>query len=239
MSRFALVTGADRGLGLELVKKLLSNGYNVFAGRYLTSYKGLEDLKKENAESLHIIDLDISNLESVKQARTVIENVTNELDLIVNNGAILGDIEKNIEDELDFEEIEKVISVNAVGPLKVINVFMKLLTRGEKKLIVNISSEAGSISNSNRTGWFAYCMSKAALNMESTIVNNSFKEKGGQVLVIHPGWMRTYMRDKLDSEAPLTPEYSADRICNIILNSDKFKADKAVYMDYEENLMEW
>ncbi|KQN97065.1 hypothetical protein [Paenibacillus sp. Leaf72] len=71
------------------------------------------------------------------------------------------------------------------------------------------SIEAGSIEDSTRTSWFGYCMSKAALNMQSKLVYNRIKEGGGHVLVLHPGRVQTYMQGKLDAEGDFTPDRSA------------------------------
>lgn len=239
MGKYAFVTGTDHGLGFELVKQLLTGGYTVFAGCYSHNFDRYQDLCREYADTLTLFQLDISDTESVKSAKTVILKKTEKLDLLINNAAVLGDINLTIEDEINFEDLENVIKINAVGSLKITNAMFPLLLKGEDKLIVTISSEAGSISDCQRNSWFGYCMSKSALNMESVLIQNQFKKYQGQVMVIHPGWMKTYMRGVLDEAAELTPEYSAECIMNLIRNKEQFRDEKAVYLDYLGNKMNW
>jgi NAD(P)-dependent dehydrogenase (short-subunit alcohol dehydrogenase family) len=239
MDKFAFVTGTDHGLGFELVKILLTKGYTVFAGCYSNMFHGYQDLSRDYNKTLHLLHLDVSDTDSVKSAKASILKVTDKLDLLINNAAVLGDINLTIEDEIDFEELEHVIKVNTLGTLKVTNAMFPLLLKSEDKLIVTISSEAGSIRDCQRNSWFGYCMSKSALNMESVLVQNQFKNYNGQVMVIHPGWMQTYMRGVLDENAELTPEYSAECIMNLIQNREQYRSDKAVYLDYLGNKMNW
>jgi NAD(P)-dependent dehydrogenase (short-subunit alcohol dehydrogenase family) len=239
MNQFACVTGADRGVGLELTRQLLSKGYTVFAGRFLKEVKLLDDFTQEYGEQLYIIELDISSDQSVKEAAEYIKSKIDKLDILINNGAILGDIDSTVLDELDFEEMQRVFNVTALGALRMSNALAPLILKSDTKLIVNISSEAGSISASYRKSWFGYSMAKAAVNMQSTIVHNQLKDLGGQVLVVHPGWVKTYMQGKLDEKATLTPEQSAEHIIKLALEHKKYNSDKPAYVDYLGTKMEW
>ena len=239
MERFACVTGTDKGLGFELVKVLLNHGYVVFAGRYLKESTDLEHLKIEYPHKLHVVEMDNSSDLSVKAACNYIAAQTDKLDILINNAGILGNIESTVEDELDFDEMQRVYNVNTLGALRVSNSFIKLILNSEYKLIVNITSEAGSIGNCYRHSWFAYCMSKAALNMQATIIHNQIEKKGGQVLLIHPGHMKTFMRGKLDEAATLTPEFSAEHIMKIIVEHEKYKAEKPAYIDIYGDVLSW
>lgn len=227
MSISACVSGADRGLGYELAKGLLEKGYTVFAGRYNKQWTLLDELKEAYPERLIPVDLDVSDDESVKAAAGFIKSKAEKLEVLVNNSAILGDITSTIHDPLDFDEMLRVINVNAIGALRVINALYPLIMAGDKKLVMNISSEAGSIGACHRKGWFGYCASKAALNMLSAIVHNSLKETGGQVILIHPGWMKSWISGKYSDEAPLTPDIPAMKILDIIRNPGKYKGGKA------------
>jgi NAD(P)-dependent dehydrogenase (short-subunit alcohol dehydrogenase family) len=239
MSKIACVTGADRGLGVELVRQFLTHGYTVFAGRYLKEWNLLEELKEQYADQLHLVELDISNDFSVKSACDYIKANTDKIDILINNAAILGDIETTITGELDFNEIQKVFNVNALGPLRVSNALISLLLKGEEKLIINISSEAGSIGSCYRNSWFAYCMSKAALNMESAIINNELKELGGNIIVLHPGWLQTFMRGEIDAAATMTPAQSAEKIMKIAENHENYKGEIPTYMDVDGEKLPW
>src|SRR5690606_36882535 len=142
--KWAFVTGADRGLGLGLVQALLTRGYHVFAGQYMPSSHELEQLSAASGDRLRLIPLDISDDASVSAAIAAVHTVTVQLDLLINDAAILGDTKASIQDQLNFEEMERVFAVNTLGPLRMSNGLIASLLRSDSKLIVNISSEAGS-----------------------------------------------------------------------------------------------
>jgi NAD(P)-dependent dehydrogenase (short-subunit alcohol dehydrogenase family) len=188
---------------------------------------------------LHVLKLDIGNEDSVVAAKEVILKYTDHLDLLINNAAVLGDIQATVHDLIDLQEIQEVFNINTLGPLRVTQALLPLLLKGERKLIANISSEAGSIGSCGRNSWYAYCMSKSALNMQSQLIHNGIKELGGQVLVIHPGWVQSYMQGQLDKDATLTPEQSATQIVQLLLRSEKFKGEQAVFVDYKGQVLSW
>ncbi|GGH28438.1 SDR family NAD(P)-dependent oxidoreductase [Paenibacillus segetis] len=242
MRKTAFVTGADHGLGLALVEVLLGKGYQVIAGRYNPAESMLSKLQEQHKDALQTIELDIGNDASVKAAANWIKQQVRSLDLLINNAAILGDKEATITDELDTEEMLQVFNVNTLGTLRVTGALSGLLLNSSDKMIVNISSEAGSITNNYRQSWYAYCMSKAALNMQSSLVYNGLKDAGGQVLVIHPGWVQTYMQGVLDAEAVYTPMQSATRIVDIILDRLNRKQEDRQgleYVDVEDQVIPW
>ena len=235
----ACVTGADRGVGYSLTAELLRLGYTVFAGQYDKDWTLLETLKEQYPAKLQIMELDISDDRSVAAAKQIILEGTDSLDLLINNAAVLGDIESTIVDELDFEQMKQVFDVNTLGPLRVSHALLPLLLKGKEKLIANISSEAGSIGDCWRSSWFAYCMSKTALNMQSQLIHNKFKEAGGQVMVLHPGWVQTYMQGKLDEQAAITPDQSAAQLLKLIQQHEQFQGESAVFIDETGKLLPW
>lgn len=241
MKRYAMVTGADRGVGLALAKLLLEQGFTVFAGRFMPKLPELSGLQQQYGEQLIPVPLDIGIDESVRTAVAKVNAVTDRLDLLLNVAAVLGDISSTVLDELDFTEMQQVFNINALGSLRVANGLMEHLLRGEGKLLVNVSSEAGSIQGSGRTGWFAYCMSKAALNMESKLIFNGIAPQGGKVLVVHPGWVRSYMRGELDAAGELSPEESAAAIWTLAKQrlQPEYRQDELVLMDYKGSVLPW
>ena len=189
-----LITGADAGLGLSLVKRFLEGGFAVFAGVH-RSMDALNVLAPEYSDALSLIPLNVADLESVRAAARLVSEQTNSLDIIINNAGIHLDNSKLPLEQLDLSDqhLQRTMDVNAFGPLRVVQQFLSLMEKGEMKLVLNISSEAGSIADSKRENQFVYCMSKAALNMQSKILHNYLKPRGFNVLVVHPGWMRTNM----------------------------------------------
>ncbi len=232
------ITGADRGLGLALVKQYLSEGYVVYAGSYLSFWHELEQVKNAYADNLTVIPLDVSSDQSALEAKNILLKHTDKLDILINNAGIyLDEHSGNILEKLNFAEMLKMYDVNTLGPLRVTNALVDVILRGEKKLIVNISSEAGSIGQCFRKKEYGYSMTKAALNMQSVILQNHLKEYGVKVLAIHPGWVRSYMLGRFNENATVDAETSALGIYKLTL--EKVNMEDPMYMDYEGNNLPW
>ncbi|MBS4198459.1 SDR family NAD(P)-dependent oxidoreductase [Bacillus sp. FJAT-49732] len=240
MEKIAFVTGADRGLGFSLTRWLLENEYRVFAGRYNKEWNLLDELKTEYPEKIELVTLDVGNDESVKAAAVFIEERTSYLDVIINNAGIIDQAkDATILEEQDFEVMKQLFNVNSLGALRVVNQLVDLLLKGNTKLVVNISSEAGSIAKNHRTNWYGYCMSKAALNMQSAILHKHLVSLGGQVLVFHPGWMQTYMEGFFYKEATYPPEVAADKIMKLVQDHKRFMAEEPAFIDLEGEVWPW
>jgi NAD(P)-dependent dehydrogenase (short-subunit alcohol dehydrogenase family) len=212
----AYITGADRGLGLALATSFVEHGYAVFAGCYGIDVSGLQALKAQHGDRLEIVPLDVSNDASVAAVAQLIRSKTDSLDVLVSNAAIIGQKDATITDELDFADMLNVYNVNALGPLRVAQSVLPLLRAGAMKRIVNISSEAGSMAARVRRGQrtrYAYCASKAALNIQSILLQNHVAEYGIRVHLIEPGWLRTYLASiEKCTIAPTEPAESAERL---------------------------
>jgi NAD(P)-dependent dehydrogenase (short-subunit alcohol dehydrogenase family) len=144
------------------------------------------------------------------------------IDILINNAAVNLEPEKPDLDHLDVEAIQETFHVNSIAPLVVIQHFLAYT----RTLIVNISSEAGSIENCWRDREYAYCMSKAALNMASKILQNRLKGENIKVLAIHPQW---FTSDMGGPEAPISPEQSAVDVIRTILKD--WKLEDPIYVD--------
>jgi NAD(P)-dependent dehydrogenase (short-subunit alcohol dehydrogenase family) len=240
MNKVACVTGADRGLGFELTKQLLEQQYTVFAGRFLADWDWLDPLEQQYGGRLITVELDVASDDSVKTAAARIASHTDKLDLLINNAGIAGGKDGEIFTELDLALFQKMYDINALGPLRVTNALSHLLLAGEEKLLVNISSEAGQINQTWRESWYGYCMSKAALNVQSNIVHNQLKSKGGRVLVIHPGWMKSFMSGKFNENADISAEESARHILGTIRQYQSEEiAQHPSFLDYQGRVMSW
>ncbi len=215
------ITGTDHGLGLALVAAFLQRGDQVFAGYYGLDRSGLERLQAQYGERLEIVPLDVSKDESAREAAAVIAAKTASLDILINNAAILGKKEgksymATVDDSLDFEDMLMTYNVNALGPLRVAQSVLALLRAGQGKRIINISSEAGSMNariRKQHRNRYGYCGSKAALNIQSILLNNHLSAEGIHLTLIEPGWLRTYMAgDTPSTNAPTEPVESAERL---------------------------
>ncbi|MCX7682200.1 MAG: SDR family oxidoreductase [Anaerolineae bacterium] len=233
MTETIFITGADKGLGFSLAEKFLSEGYHVFAGQYITRER-LQLLVERFPQTLTIVPLDVSDEASVSQAARTVAGLTDALDVLINNAAVyLEGARPVLEDDTGAHWL-RTLDVNALGPLRVTRRFLPLLERGRRKLIVNISSEAGSIADCWRDREYAYCMSKAALNMQSRILHNYLTPRGFTVLAVHPGWMRT---DMGGPDADLDPAESAAGIFALVTRD--WSPDDPIYVDYQGRPMRW
>jgi NAD(P)-dependent dehydrogenase (short-subunit alcohol dehydrogenase family) len=227
-----LITGAGRGIGLALAKNLLELGFTVFGGFYKVD--GNLNALAASFPGLKLIPLDVTGDQPVSEAVSFISRETGGLDILINNAAIHLDSSMNQLENVVLDDIPKTFAVNVIGPLRVTKHFLPLLERGRKKLIVNISSEAGSIADCKRIGEYDYTMSKAALNMQSKILQNYLKPKGFKVLAIHPGWVRT---DMGGPNADIAPQESAAGILKLILKD--WGPEDGIYFDYRGIPLPW
>lgn len=204
-----VITGSQRGLGRCLVQKFIEEGWRVFAGARVSAPPPVGA-----SDRLTPLELDVLDWGSVERAARGVAELTPGVDVLINNAAINPSPDSSsVLGELDFDAINRTYDVNAVGPLRVIQAFLPLLERGERKLIINVSSEAGSLQHSWRDRMYGYCMSKAALNMQTTILDRALRERGFNVLAVHPGWMRT---DMGGANATLAPEETAEGMFRLI-----------------------
>lgn len=170
----------------------------------------LAALATRYSEWADVVPLDIGDAVSVAAAAAAIRARTSSIDRLINNAGVLGDIEHTVgEPGLDCDEVVRVIRINAVGPLRVTHALWDLLTAGSERLLVNISSEAGSIGQNWRDRWFGYCLSKAALNMEGALIHQRLRPLGGRVMQVHPGYVRSFMHGTRNERATYEPEEAA------------------------------
>jgi len=237
MQKSVLITGADKGLGFAFAMETLKKGYVAYACLYMPVSGRMQALKKEYGDRLRIIeDVDVGDDGSVEKAVKAVGSYTDSLDILVNNAAVLhpdnfyGKLEG-----FDFKVALDTFNINALGPLRMTKGFLDFIARGDTKVIVNISSEAGSVSGNFRDFGYDYCMSKTAVNMQSAILQKYLKPRGIKILAVHPGWMRT---DMGGANADFDPETSAQNILDL---AEKYsgRLDDGIYMDNRGKRMDW
>ena len=212
-----LITGASRGLGLGLVEHCLGDGHQVWA-MVRRSSEALAALGEKHAGRLHCVEGDVSDIASVGRALTAVGSQTTHLDVLINNAGM--DPEKSGAriDDVDFSEFAGVFAVNSTGPMVVAQQALPLLRAGGKKLIVNVSSTAGAIGAQTWGAAFAYCMSKAALNMGGRILGNALRDEEIRVLAVHPGWFSSEMGG---ADAPITPSEAAEVLMDTLIRAER------------------
>ena len=238
MSQHVLITGTGRpyALGFNLVKRYLEHGDSVFASVRRPS-EALEELKRDYPDRLHILTMDIASTESVNAAAREAERLTDRLDLIVNNATTASaDTMKELPD-FDLDLIAPAVNVGAVGPVRVLKAFLPLLKKSAVgALVVNISSEAGSIGKCYRTFYLDYGTEKAALNMLTKTLHNYFKNDPNlNILCVHPGWIRT---NPGNSEAPLDPYEHAETL-RLLFEARRHDKTGPIFITHTEEAYSW
>jgi NAD(P)-dependent dehydrogenase (short-subunit alcohol dehydrogenase family) len=175
-----LVTGAGRGIGLELCRQLQQRGAKVIAVCRQASAE-LRALGCRIVEGVEVTD-------GASLQRLAAELAGERIDVLVNNAGILG---RESLDDLDFERIRRQFEVNALGPLRVTRALLPNLAVGSK--VVIITSRMGSIADNGSGGYYGYRMSKAAVNMAGVSLAHDLRERGIAVLLLHPGMVATEM----------------------------------------------
>ena len=205
MNQNVMITGAGKavGLGFNLVLRYLESGDTVVA-TIRKPCPELDELKEKYGEKLIILTMDIGSTPSVESAAKELEDKIDHLDLLINNAVSVSPDCDKVFFDANLDYIARTVDITAVGAMRVIKAFYGLLKKSQMTaLIMNISSEAGSISKCYRTNMIDYGMAKAALNMATMNLVNTFKgDNSINIFCVHPGWIRTDGR--ADNPAPLS-----------------------------------
>ncbi|MDD2660109.1 MAG: SDR family oxidoreductase [Methylococcales bacterium] len=193
-----LVTGANRGLGLEFCKQYAAEGWRVLACcRRPETADGLTSLAAQYPH-VSVLALDVADFTQIEQLAAQLHDTS--IDVLINNAGVYGDSQERGFGQLDYSAWSKTITVNAQAPVKMAEAFLPHLKRGDKKLLIAISSLMGSIADNSSGGSIIYRSSKAALNAAMKSIAIDLKEQAVGVLIFHPGWVKT---DMGGSKAPL------------------------------------
>lgn len=228
------ITGAGRGVGLSLVEAFRDANYRIFAG--FREHSAELDVVARASKAIRPVPIDVTRADSVRAAAHRVSEETDGLDVLVNNAAILPESGRGTLETTNVEVGLSVFDVNSLGPLRVTQAFLPLLRRGARRLIVNVSSEAGSVGDCWRKDDFLYCMSKSALNMQTAILKNALAPEGFQLLALHPGWVRTTMGGP---SASLSPSESAAALLRLIDAPAPTDEKAPFYLDYRGEPLPW
>ena len=190
--RVALVTGANKGIGFEVVRQLSRKGFHVFLGarNAAAGRAATEKLRSEGAGGINFLEIDVSNLESVRRSAEEFSRVSDHLDSLVNNAGIALDEDVDVL-KISVETFETTLRTNTLGPLTVSQAFVPLLKKSSAPRIVNVSSGGGQLAD-GADGWSpAYCISKTALNGVTSQLAAALPNFA--VNSVCPGWVRTDM----------------------------------------------
>ncbi|MEM7760141.1 MAG: SDR family oxidoreductase [Cyanobacteria bacterium P01_A01_bin.40] len=207
MSQTYLITGANRGIGLEYCRQLKEQGQQVIAVCRSPSPE-LEDLGIEVEKNIELTDLAaVQNLVKSLNGR--------HIDVLINNAGI---VERISLEQLDFVSIRRQFEINAIAPLRLTRILLPNLSSGSK--VILMTSRMGSIGDNTSGGSYGYRMSKVALSMAGKSLAHDLKPKGIAVAILHPGLVKTRMTGFTDSG--ITPATSVQGLLERIeaLNLD-------------------
>lgn len=228
-----VVTGANRGIGLELVKQLSERGDSVEA--CARNPRDAADLQALAGDRVHIHPLDVTSPSSVHALARALDGVP--IDILFNVAGVYGGPSQSIRqmaDDLALQDVADTYQVNAMGPLRMSVALLPNVRRGTAKKLVHVTSGMGSISDNTSGGYYAYRMSKAALNMMSRSLAVDLKSEGITSVVINPGWVQTDMGGR---SAP-TPV--SESVRGILREVDRATvADSGEFLNWRGNRYAW
>lgn len=233
-----LITGANRGLGLEWVRQLRGPVDQLFATcRTPRSAEQLRAVADEAPETMEIVSMDVTEPEQIRDVAAQVEAEAGALDLLVNNAGINGGGTSDRFGTVDAETMTHVLRVNTVGPHLVTQAFADVLRSGARdgrSLVINVTSQLGSISRTSGGGWHSYKVSKAGLNMCTRLQAGELKGDNVIVIAMHPGWVRT---DMGGSNARLSTEESVTGMIEVI--GDVTLEDTGRFLAYDGEPLSW
>ena len=213
-----LVTGSNRGLGLEWVRQYAAAGWRVYATcRYPDQADDLQRLKSQDP-NVSVHPLDVTQPDQIREMAVALGD--GPLDVLINNAGVYRERwGKDPVGRIDYADWLDTFAVNTLGAMRVSEALVDSLARSERRLSVAISSHMGSIADIGAPNDYAYRSSKAALNAAMKGLSLDLARRGIGVLILHPGWVRTRMGG---DKAPLAPTESVTGMRRLI---DRFRQD--------------
>jgi NAD(P)-dependent dehydrogenase (short-subunit alcohol dehydrogenase family) len=234
----ALVTGANRGLGLEWVRHLTGTVDRLFATcRRPDDAHELHEIAEAHPDTIEVVALDVADPDAIADVVEQVAGETGALDLLVNNAGINGGGTSDRFGTVDADTMTRVLRVNTVGPHLMTQAFADLLRTGaedRRAIVVNVTSQLGSISRTSGGGWHSYKASKAALNMCTRLQAAELRGEDVIVVAMHPGWVRT---DMGGSNARLSTEESVSGMIEVI--GDLTPDDAGRFLTYDGQELSW
>lgn len=227
-----LITGTNRGIGLELTKQYLNEGWRVFAcSRHADESKELNALKKQHPTLLTLASLDVRDEKQIESLAN--EWRSESFDILFNNAGIYGP--EHIElGALNAKDWEAVFLVNSISPLLVTQAFLEQVAKSEKKIIATMSSLMGSITDNTSGRYYYYRSSKAAANAAMKSLAIDLRNRKITGIVFHPGWVQT---DMGGPDAPLSVSESVTGIRKVL--GQLTLADSGKFLNYRGDELSW
>ena len=205
----ALIAGANRGIGLALVKAYAGRRDKVFAAvRHTSDRSELDAFAATQPKWVEVIEMDVADPAEIGRVRRKLE--AEPIDVLINNAGVSGPDRQSATD-MDYDGLAETLAVNAIAPLRIANAFLPNVKAAKGK-IITLSSQMGSVQSAASDS-LAYRVSKEAVNKLMRGLAAELKPQGIPVLIVHPGWVKTEMGG---DGAQLKPEESAAQLLKLI-----------------------
>ena len=226
-----LVTGANRGLGIEFVEQYLNEGYEVIA-TYRNENSSMDLIEMGNERSnLKLLQLDVSSKKSLNSFAKNLGNLP--IDIFINNAGVYGPRNSSF-GNVDEENWIPAIKINAIAPILLTQLIIKNIRSGADKKLIYITSKMGSIDDNKGGGAYVYRSSKTALNAVVKSLSVDLENEGIVVALIHPGWVKT---DMGGPNALIERDTSVRGMTEVISNLDITSTGN--FYNYDGSIIPW
>jgi NAD(P)-dependent dehydrogenase (short-subunit alcohol dehydrogenase family) len=228
-----LITGANRGIGLEFSRQYAADGWRVLAcSRYPEKSDALNKLVTQYPDLIKIQTLDVADHAQIEHLAQILANES--IDLLINNAGIYLDTDASGFGHTDYTKWMQTFRINTMAPLKMAETFATQIIRSKLKIIVTITSKMGSIADNGGGDNYLYRSSKAAVNMVMKSLSIDMKPTGITAVVFHPGWVKT---DMGGPNAMISTEQSVSGMRGVISNLTL--NDSGKFFDYDGQVIPW
>jgi len=228
-----LITGANRGLGLEFVKQYSEEGWRIFACCRNPGQAGeLNELSEASNGRLSLHKLDVSSHSSIAGFADELRN--EPIDILLNNAGIYGDENHDDFGKIDYDKWAATFAVNVMGAMRMVEAFVEDVQTSERKILAFVSSLMGSIADNESGGSYMYRSSKAALNAMARSLAIDLKDRGLKAVILHPGWVLTDMGGE---KAPILPQESIKGMREVLENLTA--EDSGRFLSYDGKELPW
>ena len=228
-----LITGANRGIGLEFSRQLAEDGWCVLAcSRDLEKSDALNKLAAEYPERITLYALDVTDHGQIEKLSQTLAN--KPIDLLINNAGDFPDINDRSFGQTDYDSWAHAFLVNTMAPLKMAEEFIAQITQSSRKTIVTITSKMGSVADNGRGGSYIYRSSKSAVNMVIKSIAIDLESNDIISVLLHPGWVRT---DMGGPSGLISVEQSVSGMLSVI--REVTSADSGKFIAYDGQIIPW
>ena len=226
-----LITGSNRGIGLELTRQFAAEGWNVLACcRDPANAGSLQQLSEQNS-SIEVHALDVTDYDQLKDLSLSLKD--RSIDILLSNAGIYGP------KAIGFGQVEapvwrEVLEVNTIAPMMLVQAFVDQVAVSQQKLVAVISSKVGSIADNGSGGSYLYRSSKTAVNQVVKSLSIDLAERGISVISLHPGWVQT---DMGGSNAEISTDESVSGLKAILQTAGPLRSGQ--FIEYNGDPIPW